>query len=482
MRNSRKGRFRVWDRSQDSFNGEDLVYNFDNLDEIIGGPDGGSGPSGQQFLGTPSRWLGVGDNIPPTASSRYPGSTNGGFEQQTGRRTLYSIASGLNYNDVPLGTVIAWWRPTSAIPVPDGWTVCDGREVPVSGHSFPISASITLPDLRNKFIIGADETVPGINAVNGYALEELATPAESQNNYWTGSQALGGTLGAPGVGYDSSLENPSELSGDNRVRSLTHLHGAGSLTSRDHTHGMRHRHTVPGHSHLLPPHTHDMVHVHLTPNHFHNMSDARDFSSLGQVGGGDAARIVQSVPAGTRGAVRVSPYDHTHTIRARIAGQTGDRDPYKTDQGGHLPNGGLQSPWPYGEAGVPPKNIAQNYGYTTANPTSYPTRFVVEDRSSGRFRAHDRVNHTGNGVLSSNVSLPFGRTDGSDDIQTTRTTDNSGNFNLPVTEGISGSAAQVATSRGIDGETTQVSLQVNVRPQYVGLLYLMKVKVSTNII
>lgn len=61
-----------------------------------------------------------------------------------------TVTGGLNaqgqgisgYGTFPLGGIIMWSGPSSAIP--DGWAVCDGRNV--NGYS--------TPDLRNRFILG----------------------------------------------------------------------------------------------------------------------------------------------------------------------------------------------------------------------------------------------------------------------------------------------------------------------------------------
>lgn len=56
---------------------------------------------------------------------------------------------------VPVGTVIAWWRPSALTGLPSGWLVADGSTVVDANHDFAEATSIVLPDLRNKFILGA---------------------------------------------------------------------------------------------------------------------------------------------------------------------------------------------------------------------------------------------------------------------------------------------------------------------------------------
>lgn len=481
MRNSRKGRFRVWDRSQDAFNGEDLVYNFDALDELIGSAegDGASGPSSTtEFGGTPSSWLGYGDVIPSSAATKYPGNTNSGYERQSGRRTLYSVVSGLNYNDVPLGTVITWWRPSSAVDVPDGWVPCDGRTIVQDDHSFPIVGPITLPDMRNKFVVGADESVAGVNAISGYGLESGATSAQSQNNNWSGTPAAPGTTGAPGIGYDSGLETSDPRSGSNLSRNISHSHLAGTLEIKDHYHSISHTHTVPRHKHKIAPHSHDFSHVHLTPNHVHDFNYSANFqtSSPTELSGGGSIRV-KDVPNAFTGQ-RFAVPSHVHNINMNGAGSTGGRRYMDTENLGLFSFSYASSLWGYP---VDPRAMSsRGYGYQYQAVTSYPT---LRKHSGTTLNAHEVRTQTdsynpGYGSEEIYTGVGFENSYQNGTIQTL------GPNGSGVNSGgiVGSSASAVANSKSLNGTTGQESIYVNIRPQYVGMLYLMKVKVSTNII
>lgn len=108
----------------------------------------------------------------------------------------------------PIGAVIMWWRPNSSILVPTGWVVATGQTLSADNHDFPTGGTITLPDLRNKFILGAAESGTGSG---------VATP--------------------PSIG----------LSGGSHTVNLTHSHGVNS-----------HTHTVAGHSHVVDSHFHSV--------------------------------------------------------------------------------------------------------------------------------------------------------------------------------------------------------------------------------
>lgn len=60
------------------------------------------------------------------------------------------VTGGVNYNDLPLYAIVIWPYPLSQMPA--GFYVCDGSLVMCSDGS-----SVTVPDLRDRFVIGADE-------------------------------------------------------------------------------------------------------------------------------------------------------------------------------------------------------------------------------------------------------------------------------------------------------------------------------------
>lgn len=117
-------RFRVWPEDTDRYNHIELAQNWEKVDEMIGvHPDG--------------------DTWPPTTG------VDGG---------LYAIIDTLQGSILPIGMMLAWNRPSVAIPLPIGFAICDGTTLSAANHDFPGGGNITLPDLRNRFIIGADQS------------------------------------------------------------------------------------------------------------------------------------------------------------------------------------------------------------------------------------------------------------------------------------------------------------------------------------
>lgn len=119
----------------------------------------------------------------------------------------------------PLGVTTAWFRPNVSVPIPTGWAVADGSSLNSAQHGWG-NFNVTLPDLQNKFVLGASTTGTGSGPTT--------PPAEWRNDATTNS-----TGGAHSRFFD-------------------------------------HSHTVPGHSHTVNSHTHDI------PFHTHPISGDGD--------------------------------------------------------------------------------------------------------------------------------------------------------------------------------------------------------------
>jgi len=78
------------------------------------------------------------------------------------------LSGGSNNSNLPVGSVISWWRPNANTPLPsDEWMIADGSIV--NDASSPFYGS-TLPDLRNKFVMGVASDgigqTGGANSIN----------------------------------------------------------------------------------------------------------------------------------------------------------------------------------------------------------------------------------------------------------------------------------------------------------------------------
>ena len=104
------------------------------------------------------------------------------FPNLTGAVTSTQLQ--LNYGVVPTGAIIMWSGATTSIP--SGWALCNGQTASKSDGS----GSVTVPDLRDRFIVGAGTTyavgatggatsnTPTITMTNAsYALTQNDLPA-----------------------------------------------------------------------------------------------------------------------------------------------------------------------------------------------------------------------------------------------------------------------------------------------------------------
>lgn len=124
----------------------------------------------------------------------------------------------------PVGSVREVWVPTSSVfSVPPNWVVMQGQVLGPTEHSFDGVGTITLPDMRNKAVCGA-------NPATVY-----------------GSAGLPSTMSSAAPGING-------LTGDNAPRNLSHTHTVRPHrhTRYAHEHVASHRHYVPGHQHLVP--------------------------------------------------------------------------------------------------------------------------------------------------------------------------------------------------------------------------------------
>lgn len=160
----------------------------------------------------------------------------------------------LDPNVRPIGEIMAWWRPTPTSPVPTGWEIADGRSI--TAHDFPGGGSITLPDLRNRFLLGA--------ALGGTGTGPTLPP----------------DIGQTGGSNAANLSHTHTVAHDHVVPGHAHTVQPHAHTLKPHTHNVPahthtvsdHTHTVGGHTHPVAAHNHGMVHDHNVENHAHSIA------------------------------------------------------------------------------------------------------------------------------------------------------------------------------------------------------------------
>jgi hypothetical protein len=159
---------------------------------------------------------------------------------------------------VPVGTVVSWWRPNNTVSLPTGWALCAGQSVASGDHDFGTGASITMPDLRNKFVLGANSDLadaaaatagdaatnaPGIRGTGASHARNLqhshTISAESPGTNSAGSHSHTILANAHDVAFTSLVASGSAVA----VSEYNHTHGGGTDSQGAHTH------TVNSHSH-----------------------------------------------------------------------------------------------------------------------------------------------------------------------------------------------------------------------------------------
>jgi hypothetical protein len=128
-------RFIVWDDLTDPYDHTQLLSNWDRLDAIIGRPSTGA---------------------------QWPDSEGVGGG-------IWKEINNIQSDRMPIGAVVPWYTPDIALyPIPTGWVECKGQTILSANHDFPgISSSVVVPDLRNRFVLGAGSTITAGSAGTG---------------------------------------------------------------------------------------------------------------------------------------------------------------------------------------------------------------------------------------------------------------------------------------------------------------------------
>jgi len=108
--------------------------------------------------------------------------------------------------DVPIGTVIDWWRGNSSVDVPEGYQICDGSAV--SNARSPMNGDNT-PNLKGKFVRGVTSlgdigTSGGSNEFPDYrGNATTSSHSDTHNHRWSYLDT--------GEDWHSYVENGSSL-------------------------------------------------------------------------------------------------------------------------------------------------------------------------------------------------------------------------------------------------------------------------------
>lgn len=196
-----------------------------------------------------------------------------------GALPLASLGAAVLRQLPPLGTVIEWWRPSisynaggGAGQPPSGWVLCDGSTISVANHDFGTGSSIVVPDLRNTFILGADNAkangvagVSGSDAAGdgpGIAGAGGSNVRSFSHSHTVNSHSHGGLTTANGLTTNAAGDHNHSIKGNTGgVIGLGNVinYTAGG-TWLDHYHAWGGTSSVAGnHAHSVNPHNHGII-------------------------------------------------------------------------------------------------------------------------------------------------------------------------------------------------------------------------------
>lgn len=209
---------------------------------------------------------------------------------------------------VPLGVVVPWFRPNTGIAVPAGWHIADGSVIAEGSHDWGVGG-VTIPDLRNRFVLGA--------ATSGTGSGPSTPPSE---NGVGGSNTQSFPHSHTVAGHVHTVDPHSHTVNSHTHAGPTHTHAI--FNDGDHTHGTgqawRGNDNVQGNN----PGVHDYPEAFAFQNHGHTLSNAGTHSHGGTTGSGSG-----TTAAASPGTSSASPSTSSAALTTNSANGGGDIRP-----------------------------------------------------------------------------------------------------------------------------------------------------------
>lgn len=220
-------------------------------------------------------------------------------------------ANALGDDVLPLGSVIDWYRVTTATTVPAGWAVCDGSLWNDLDNQMGSSkAKLTtgnIPNLIGKVTVGArlTTTAGGLTAADG--------TASSNGDAYANAPGIGGTGGSNAI--KAGHGHGFSLGATGSTANLTVTSGGTGITF----------------SAESPGTTGSGYHYHSTDTY--NYQFARDFNT-GTASTGSFTRLTSGIFSYPTGYTNIIG-DHTHTVNSHGHGFSDPGHGHGTTQSNH---------------------------------------------------------------------------------------------------------------------------------------------------
>ena len=149
--------------------------------------------------------LGKGGNVNNTNIAK--------FEMNGTNPIVKSFGSFEGNGIIPLGGIIMWAGTGTATAVPDGFTLCDGN----SGNSVN---GITIPDLTDKFILGANSVTGDADNYPGVSMNQTGGSASSTGSHTHKYAYASRENVAAGIGNDFQSSGISNVTDHGKISEL----------------------------------------------------------------------------------------------------------------------------------------------------------------------------------------------------------------------------------------------------------------------
>lgn len=171
---------------------------------------------------------------------------------------------------VPLKTVLMYHADLQGESIPESYEVCDGRLLTSGQQDINAGSTYQLPDLRNRFILGADLTKAAGNAGTS-GTNPTDAPGPKGNGGVNAKQLVTAELPAHSHTASTASNGAHTHSGSTAASNGAHVHTASAASNGSHSHTGSSVTSAGAHTHTGSTMTSSGNHVHgvADPGHLH---------------------------------------------------------------------------------------------------------------------------------------------------------------------------------------------------------------------